>query len=174
MFFMEGFTFLFMKGERKKEKKFSFQRMTWVWQIPVFCVFFLVLYLLWHKQRPNNGDCGIACRPAILAQRRASATFTRQAFLHQENGLRTQLKDLSLGAIDKGLLAPSSINEKFQLPSSASSQRGAFQLTKLGSLSPTPKLPSWKRQGDCLASSEKPLQGSRGKFLEAPQTGFRL
>lgn len=76
----------------------------------------------------------------------------------RKNGLHTQPKDLSLGALQKGLPARSSIKEKFQLPRSACFQSGAFQLTKLGSLTPNPNsnLPSWKTKGDRLASSEKP------------------
>jgi len=72
-------------------------------------------------------------------------TFARQTSPSGELGIRKnrlhrQLEDLSLGAIQKGLPAQSSIKEKFQLPRSACFQSGAFQLTKLGSLTPNPNL----------------------------------
>ena len=95
--------------------------------------------------------------------------------LYEENGLCTQLKHLFLGGqCQKDCFAQSSIKEKFQLPRSACFWSGAFQLTKLGSLTPDPKLLSWKRKGDCLASSEKPLCGFHRKNPEASQTGFCL
>lgn len=95
--------------------------------------------------------------------------------LYQENGLCTQLKHLFLGGqCRKDFFAQSSIKEKFQLPRSACFRSGAFQLTKLGSLTPDPNLLSWKRKGDYLASSEKPPRGSHSKNPEASQTGFCL
>ena len=95
--------------------------------------------------------------------------------LYQENGLCTQLKYFFLGGqCRKDFFAQSSIKDKFQLPRSACFRSGAFQLTKLGSLTPDPNLLSWKRKGDYLASSEKPPPGSHSKNPEASQTGFCL